>query len=112
MTRNKKIIAVVAAVAAIGGGAAAIASATGVIGDDDGNEQAISGTALDKASAAALAHTGEGTVSETEVGDEESLYEVEVTLPDGSQVDVQLDKAFNVVGSKDDGRDQNEQGDN
>ena len=48
----------------------------------------------------------------TESGDEESLYEVEVTRADGSQVDVQLDKAFNVVGSKDDGRDQDEQGDN
>ncbi len=49
---------------------------------------------------AALAHTGEGRVTETEVGDEESLYEVEVTLNDGSQVDVQLDENFAVVGSK------------
>jgi hypothetical protein len=38
-------------------------------------------------------------VTETEVGDEESFYEVEVTLPDGSQVDVQLDENFAVVGS-------------
>ncbi len=36
----------------------------------------------------------------TEVGDEESLYEVEVTLDDGSQVDVQLDEQFKVVGSE------------
>ena len=49
--------------------------------------------------AAALAETGEGRVTETEVGDEESYYEVEVTLDDGSQVDVQLDEQFNVVGS-------------
>ena len=35
-----------------------------------------------------------------------------MTRADGSQVDIQLDKAFNVVGSKDDGRDQDEQGDN
>ena len=48
----------------------------------------------------------------TESGDEESLYEVEVTRADGSQVDVQLDKSFKVVGSKDDGRDRGEQGDN
>ena len=61
---------------------------------------------------AALASTGGGQVTGTEVGDEESLYEVEVTRADGSQVDVQLDKAFKVVGSKDDGRDQGEQGDN
>ena len=45
-------------------------------------------------------HTGEGRVTETEVGDEESYYEVEVTLDDGSQVDVQLDRSFNVVGSE------------
>ncbi|MDH3518094.1 MAG: hypothetical protein OEM66_04140, partial [Acidimicrobiia bacterium] len=57
------------------------------------------------ASAAALAHLGEGRVTETEVGDEESLYEVEVTLADGSQVDVQLDDQFRVVGTEVDGAD-------
>ena len=60
---------------------------------------------LDRASAAALEHTGEGRVTETEVGDEESYYEVEVTLDDGTQVDVQLDEDFHVVGDEvDDGR--------
>ena len=49
--------------------------------------------------AGGVAHTGGGRVSDAvEVGDEESLYEVEVTLPDGSQVDVQLDADFAVVG--------------
>jgi uncharacterized membrane protein YkoI len=65
-----------------------------------GGEAPITGADLDKASAAALAHTGEGKVTETEVGDEESLYEVEVTLDDGSQVDVQLDENFEVVGDE------------
>ena len=37
-------------------------------------------------------------VTETEEGDEESYYEVELTLDDGSQVDVQLDRDLNVVG--------------
>ena len=41
-------------------------------------------------------------MTETEVGDEESYYEVEVTLDNGSQVDVQLDESFNVVGSEGD----------
>jgi hypothetical protein len=36
------------------------------------------------------------------VGDEESYYEVEVTRSDGSQVDVQLDRDFQVVGSEGD----------
>jgi hypothetical protein len=47
-------------------------------------------------------------VTETEVGDEESLYEVEVTLDDGTQVDVQLDEDFRVVGDERDGSDDGE----
>ena len=106
---SKKIkgaLAAIAAVGVLGAGGAAIAGATGA-GDADGNETdvAISGSALDQASAAALEHTGGGQVTDTEVGDEESYYEVEVTLDDGSQTDVQLDRSFNVVGSEADGQD-------
>ncbi|MGH9022197.1 MAG: hypothetical protein ACRDV9_03720, partial [Acidimicrobiia bacterium] len=57
------------------------------------------GEALVRATAAALEHTGSGRVTGTEVGDEESLYEVEVTLDDGRQLDVQLDANFEVVGA-------------
>ncbi|CAN5130012.1 hypothetical protein BH20ACT8_BH20ACT8_05690 [soil metagenome] len=78
-------------------------SGVGLANSGDDNEAAIVGSALQRASAAALEHTGEGRVTETEVGDEESYYEVEVTREDGSQVDVQLDRDFNVVGSEDDG---------
>ncbi len=70
--------------------------------DDDGSERPITGGALDRAGAAALDHTGGGRVTETEVGDEESYYEVEVTRGDGSQVDVQLDRDFRVVGAEGD----------
>jgi uncharacterized membrane protein YkoI len=107
MTKKMKtILAAIAAVGVLGAGGAAIASATGA-GDSDGNETdvAISGSALDQASAAALEHTGGGQVTDTEVGDEESYYEVEVTLDDGSQTDVQLDRDFTVVGSEADGQD-------
>ena len=86
-----------AAIAALAVGGAAIAGAAGGGGDDDGSDRAISGQALDRASAAALAKTGGGKVTETEVGDEEGAYEVEVTRPDGSQVDVHLDRTFNVL---------------
>ena len=65
-------------------------------GSDD--DQPITGQALDKASEAALAQTGGGRVTATEVGDEDSYYQVEVTVDDGSQVDVQLDQNFAVVG--------------
>lgn len=71
----------------------------------------ITGPALESATQAALDHIGSGEVTETEVGDEESFYEVEVTLPDGSQVDVQLDQAFSVVGTEaDDADDADEPG--
>ena len=102
MNRKTTLITLAAAAAIVAGGTGAgIAAANG--GDD--HEAPITGDALDKASAAALEHTGEGRVTETEVGDEESYYEVEVTLDDGSQVDVQLDKSFDVVGSSADHED-------
>jgi uncharacterized membrane protein YkoI len=95
MTRKLKGMLIAAVVIAIlGVGGAAIAGAGG---DDDGSEKPIAGDALDKASAAALDHTGGGRVTETEVGDEEGYYEVEVTRGDGSQVDVHLDRGFNVL---------------
>jgi uncharacterized membrane protein YkoI len=72
--------------------------------DDDHGETAISGDPLARASAAALAHTGGGRVTGTEVGDEESYYEVEVTLDNGRQVDVQLDRTFHVVGDENEDR--------
>lgn len=93
--RTRIVIAAAGVVGALGAGTT-IAVASG--GDDA--EAPIPAGALDRASAAALAHTGGGRVTQTEVGDEESLYEVEVTRADGSQVDVQLDADFNVVGSK------------
>ena len=94
--RTKIAVAGVTALAVAAGG---VGVATAGSGGDDA-ESPITGSALDKASAAALEHTGGGQVSETEVGDEESLYEVEVTRDDGSQVDVQLDSGFNVVGGE------------
>jgi hypothetical protein len=107
--RSKIALAAVAGLVVVGaGGAAAVASGGG---DDD--EAPITGSDLDRATAAALEHTGEGRVTETEVGDEESLYEVEVTLDDGSQVDVQLDEDFQVVGDERDeaGDDENDEDD-
>jgi uncharacterized membrane protein YkoI len=78
-------------------------------GDDEGDDSGpITGEALERASEAALAHTGEGRVTETELDDEESYYEVEVTLDDGSQVDVQLDEQFNVVGDEQEEEDDDE----
>jgi uncharacterized membrane protein YkoI len=108
MTKRTKILISGVAVAAIAAGGAGVALGTG--GDDDATEEPISGSALESASAAALEHTGGGQVTGTEVGDEESYYEVEVTLEDGSQTDVQLDRSFNVVGDEADDGEEDEAG--
>jgi hypothetical protein len=108
MTKRTKIILAGAATAAIAAGGAGVALGTG--GDDDATERPISGSALESASAAALEHTGGGQVTGTEVGDEESYYEVEVTLEDGTQTDVQLDRSFNVVGDEADSGEEDEAG--
>jgi hypothetical protein len=91
--RSKGMIALAIGVAVIGVGTG-IGVAT--VGDDD--EAPIAGEALERATAAALEAAGGGRVTATEAEDEESAYEVEVTLPDGTKVDVQLDKDFKVVG--------------
>jgi hypothetical protein len=98
MPRNRKIAAAVAAAGALalGGAGAAVADSSAA----DSSDTPITGSALDSASQAALEVTGGGEVPETEVGDEEGAYEVEVTLPDGSQTAVHLDKQFNHIGSE------------
>ena len=100
MTRK---LAVAAAVVLVAGAiSAGLAVAAG--GDDD---RPLTGTSLEKATAAALAHTGGGTVTETEVGDDGAAYGVEIRLADGRQVEVNLDESFVVIGqeSDDDGAD-------
>ena len=104
MTKRGKILIAGIAALAVAAGGVGVAGAGG--GDDA--EAPIRGGALEKASAAALEHTGGGRVTETETGDEESFYEVEVTRDDGSQVDVQLDRGFKVVGGEADDENEDE----
>ena len=88
-----------ALIAALAGGGAAWATAGG------GDDTPLTGTDLAKATAAALAHTGGGSVTEAETGDGGAAYEVEVRKAEGSQVEVQLDSAFRPIGtSADDDR--------
>lgn len=63
--------------------------------DDD----AISSADRKKASAAALEYVGAGKVTETDRGDSDDgyAYEVEVTLPDGTDIEVELDDDFKVI---------------
>ncbi len=112
MVDSKRLLASAAVVAALtlGAGTAVIAQQGSLSGQedeapgrDDATEKPITGSPLERASKAALAHVGGGEVTETEVGDEEGFYEVEVTRKDGSQVDVHLDRGFDVLGTEGDG---------
>src|SRR4029453_5886766 len=71
---------------------AGVAYATG--GDSSAQP---TGSNIDKAKSIALDHTNGGRVTGTEVGDEEGYYEVEVIKDDGSQVDLPLDRDFNIL---------------
>jgi uncharacterized membrane protein YkoI len=96
MNTRRWIAAAALAVVLIGGGTA-IAVATSA--DDD---KPLTGSALDRATAAALRHTGGGTVIETEVGDDGAAFGVEIQLDDGSVVEVSLDSDFQVIGQEGD----------
>jgi uncharacterized membrane protein YkoI len=97
--KTKRIAGGALALAVVAGGAG-LAIASG--GDDD---QPLTGPSLDKATAAALEHTGGGTVVETDVGEDGAAYGVEIRLENGNVVELSLDANFHVTGeaSDDDG---------
>jgi hypothetical protein len=90
-----KLLAIGAVVLLAGVLSAGIAIAAG-----SGDEQPLTGSSLEQATDAALAHTGGGTVVETETGDDGAAYSVEVQLADGRQVEVNLNADFEVIGSE------------
>jgi hypothetical protein len=102
--RNRWIAGGALALAVIGGGTG-IAIANGVGSDD----RPLGASALEQASAAALEHTGGGTVVETEAGDDGAAYGVEVRLEDGKVVEVNLDESFRVIGDEADDDGSNDQ---
>ncbi len=97
MQKHTKYIVGSAALAVVTLGAVggAVAASTG--GLDNETDTPITGDALATATAVAIDHLGGGRVTGTEVGDEDSYYEVEVTLDNGNAVDVQLDENFTLV---------------
>lgn len=97
MELKRKYVAVAAAVVAIGAGTG-VALATSGGGEEDDAAEQVSGPAAAEAKAAALKLTGGGTVGAVERDDENgAVWEVEVTKPDGSTVDVRLDADFGKV---------------
>jgi Na+/glutamate symporter len=93
MPRRTRWIATAGLVVAVAGGLGAAAA-------DGDSDQELTGATRDRAVAAALAATGGGTVLATEAGDDGADYGVEVRLPDGRQVEVDLDLSFKVVGQE------------
>jgi uncharacterized membrane protein YkoI len=96
LRRKRVVIPTLAAVAVLGAGGLVWSSAA---------SDELTGDERDRASAAALEAVGEGKVTGTETDDEEGAYEIEVTRPDGSQVDVHLDKDFQVLSQEADDED-------
>jgi len=101
---NRKLMLIVACVFALGAISAGIAIAAG-----GGDEKPLTDSTLEQATAAALEHTGGGTVVETETGDDGAAYGVEIRLADGTQVEVNLDENFKVVGQEKDDDGANDQ---
>ena len=97
MNAKKMVIAAAVALMLLVG--AGVAYANGSSGD--GSEQST-GAGMEKAKSIALKQVN-GRVTATEFQDEEGYYEVEVTKADGTQVDVHLDKNFNVLDAQSDG---------
>ena len=106
MNGRTKLALGTAAAAIITGVAAGGVATAADSGGSDGSDTPLTGTALDQASEAALAETGGGEVVDSEVEEDENGYEVEVSLDDGRQMEVQLDADFAVVSSS-----ENEEGD-
>ena len=106
MNAKKMIIAAAAALMLLVG--AGVAYATGssdssaqATGSSDSSGQ-TTGSGMEQAKSVALDHVN-GRVTGSEFQDEEGYYEVEVTKDDGTQVDVHLDKNYNVLDTPADG---------
>lgn len=95
MTPRTRWIALALAVVAVAAGA-------GIVIANGQDEEPLTGTDLERATEAALAHTGGGTVIESEIGDDGAAYGIEIRRDDGSVVEVNLDASFAVIGSETD----------
>ena len=78
-----------------------LVAALGLSACGGGDDEKLSSSDHTKASAAALKYVGGGAVTDAERGDGDDSYAygVEVTLPGGTDIDVELDKSFKVTNS-------------
>jgi len=95
-TTTKRILAAGAVVLAVGGVGAGVAVAGGEAGEAGSGD--YTQQQAEDATAAALKATGGGTANSVERDSEDgATWEVEVTTPEGSTVDVRLDESYDVV---------------
>lgn len=86
--------------AGVGIGLADTNSESGEEAEGTDSGQPLTGTDRESVEAAALKSVGGGTVTEVEVGDDGAAYGVEIRRDDGSQVEVNLDESFTVIGTE------------
>lgn len=86
--------------AGVGIGLAETNSEAGEEAEGTDSDQPLTGTDREQAEAAALKAVGGGTVLEVESGDGGAAYGVEIRADDGSEVEVQLDENFAVIGTE------------
>ena len=93
MNRKLAVAGVGVVLLAVAGAGVAVAAT-----HDDGNEGHVSGPQARKAVATALQITGGGRANAVERDREKgATWEVEVTRPDGTTVDVRLDRSYGLV---------------
>ena len=97
-TKGKRILGGALVIGLVAGGAG-LAVAAGGEGDHD---RPLVGSDLERATTAALEHTGGGVVIDSEVGDDGAAYSVEIRLDDGRVVEVNLDERFQVIDARQD----------
>lgn len=97
MSRTVKWWMVAASAVAVVGLAAGFGFAA-----SDRDDQPLEGTQFEQASRVALEATGGGVVVDSEAGDGDAAFEIEIRRPDGSQVEVRLDSDFVVLGTEPD----------
>jgi uncharacterized membrane protein YkoI len=101
---TRKTLAVLGVMASAGAGGAAIAGAAGDSGSSSSrsaqrtDEKPLTGDTAAKVKAAALARVEGGTVLRVETdADHGSPYEAHVRKPDGTEVEVLVNKSFDVT---------------
>lgn len=105
MNRRKKwmvgaVLALTLIGAGVGIGLAGTNREAGEAAEGADSDQPPASADRERAEAAALEAVGGGTVTEVEIGDDGAAYGVEIRLDDGSQVEVNLDESFAVIGTE------------